>query len=156
MKRAKPRRELHGRGFGREANFHHGRRYDHLQHDERRGSDGRAADRRRFLGPRSSFGFRLDRPQARCDLPCVVPSIISVSIDPQLARVVFWIAVACCAVAQAAIVRAALRPPGGGGETAAGGTVVPRPSRASELAWTLVPAVALCAVLAVTWRALGR
>jgi len=80
----------------------------------------------------------------------------AISIDPQVARVAFWIAVACCVVAQAAIVRAAVRPRGDGDAVAGGGVAVPRPSRAAELAWTLIPAAALAAVLALTWRALGR
>ena len=78
----------------------------------------------------------------------------TIAIDPPLARIVFWIAVACCAVAQAGIIRLAARTRDGG-ERAAGGAV-PRPSRASELGWTLIPAAALAAVLALTWQALGR
>ena len=90
----------------------------------------------------------------------MVPTVTSltrspaISIDPQLARVVFWIAVACCVVAQAAIIRAAVRTRGDG--DGAAGATVPRPSRASELGWTLIPAAALAAVLALTWQALGR
>ena len=78
----------------------------------------------------------------------------TIAIDPPLARIVFWIAVACCAVAQAAIIRAAVRTRGDG--AGAAGAAVPRPRRGSELAWTLIPAAALAAVLALTWQALGR
>ena len=89
-------------------------------------------------------------------MPTVPPFTRShaISFDPQLARVVFWVAVACCVVAQVAIVRAAVRTRAEG-EVASGGAV-PQPSRASELGWTLIPAAALAAVLVLTWRALGR
>ena len=52
---------------------------------------------------------------------------------------VFWAAVASCAVAQAAIVRSVV--------------ISPR-RRAIELAWAVLPALALGAVLLVTWRRL--
>ncbi|MBA2684846.1 MAG: hypothetical protein H0U66_10170 [Gemmatimonadaceae bacterium] len=61
---------------------------------------------------------------------------------------IFWLAALCCALSQAAIVRSALRAraqrPDG---TAA-------PPRAIEVAWTVLPAVMLLAVLFFTWRTL--
>ena len=78
--------------------------------------------------------------------------VTAIAIDPQLARALFWIAVACCAVAQVAIVRSALRPHEDDG--AAG--PVPRPVRAWEVLWALIPAAALAAALALTWQALDR
>ena len=62
--------------------------------------------------------------------------------------VIFWLAALVCALSQAAIVRSALRAraqrPDG---TAA-------PTRAIEVAWTILPAVMLVFVLVFTWRAL--
>ncbi len=62
----------------------------------------------------------------------------------------FWVAAVACAVAQVAIVRSVFvaRQPEGGD--------VPRPAparRAPEVAWAVVPALALAAVLVLTWRA---
>jgi heme/copper-type cytochrome/quinol oxidase subunit 2 len=67
-----------------------------------------------------------------------------------LADAGFWLAVACCVVAQAAIVRSALarRSP------IAGGAAMPPLRRPVEVAWTLVPAVILALVLVLTWRAI--
>ncbi|HXY30621.1 MAG TPA: hypothetical protein VEI06_07905 [Gemmatimonadaceae bacterium] len=62
----------------------------------------------------------------------------------------FWLAVVCCAAAQAVIVRSAVRAPLEGG----GLDGVPRPRRAAELLWTLLPAAFLGGVLALTWRAI--
>lgn len=60
----------------------------------------------------------------------------------------FWLAVVCCVVAQVEIVRSAFKTPPAGDNT------VPRPSRWSEVVWTVVPAVGLALVLAFTWRAI--
>ena len=59
----------------------------------------------------------------------------------------FWLAVACCVVAQIAILRSALKTP------PASDSLVPAPARWSEVVWTLVPAVGLAVVLVFTWRA---
>lgn len=69
-----------------------------------------------------------------------------------LADAAFWVAVACCIVAQAAIVRSAFarRTP-----LAASGPMPPL-RRPIEVAWTLVPAIMLALVLALTWRAMHR
>jgi len=67
-----------------------------------------------------------------------------------LADAIFWVAVACCAVAQLAIVRSALVSP----------TRVPdnQPTsalrRAAEIAWAVLPGIALAFVLLFTWRAM--
>jgi heme/copper-type cytochrome/quinol oxidase subunit 2 len=63
----------------------------------------------------------------------------------------FWVAAVACVVAQVAIVRSVLvaRAPEGG--------ALPGPAavrRSAEVAWAVVPAVALGVVLAFTWRAL--
>ncbi|HET7457961.1 MAG TPA: hypothetical protein VFJ74_09915 [Gemmatimonadaceae bacterium] len=68
-----------------------------------------------------------------------------------LSDALFWVAVAVCAVAQAAIVRSAL----GVQQTAAApGTTLPPLRRAVEVAWTIVPALALATLLVFTWRAM--
>lgn len=65
------------------------------------------------------------------------------------ADTIFWIAVVSCLVAQIAIVRSVFRMRG---ETPAGG--LPRPRTGVEMAWVIVPAIALAGVLALTWRAI--
>ena len=67
------------------------------------------------------------------------------------AQIVFWIAAACCLVAQIAVVQSAIRSPMSGSPDSAA-VVMPRRSR--EIAWTIVPAIALALVLAFTWRAM--
>jgi heme/copper-type cytochrome/quinol oxidase subunit 2 len=70
---------------------------------------------------------------------------------PQLpATILFWIAVACCLVAQVLIVRSvvaaralpAVRPE------------LPRARGSVEVMWAIVPAVALAVLLFFTWRAI--
>ena len=63
-------------------------------------------------------------------------------IPSVLADAIFWVAVACCEVAQAAIVRSVLVAPAAGSA----------PRRARELAWAVAPAIALALVLVATWR----
>ena len=66
---------------------------------------------------------------------------------------IFWIAVACCVVAQAAIVRSSFVSP----------AQAPTPSsdasssvgrRALEVFWAIVPGIALALVFLATWRAM--
>ncbi len=73
--------------------------------------------------------------------------------DSTWTEATFWVAAVACAVAQAAIVRSVFvaRVP------AAGPGDVPRPAparRAPEVAWAVLPALALAGVLALTWRAM--
>lgn len=75
---------------------------------------------------------------------------MNLSIDPASARAVFWIAVACCAIAQLLIVRGSWRVPPATEATDG----LPRPSRAAEMAWTILPGIVLAIVFALTWRAL--
>ncbi|MDF1502585.1 hypothetical protein [Roseisolibacter sp. H3M3-2] len=72
-------------------------------------------------------------------------------MSANVADAVFWIAVVACVVAQAAITRSVLvaRQP----ELPAGARVAPA-RRSAELAWALLPALALAGVLALTWREL--
>ncbi len=61
---------------------------------------------------------------------------------------IFWLAALCCALSQAAIVRSALRARAQRPDGTAS------PPRAIEVAWTVLPAVMLLAVLVLTWRTL--
>ena len=63
--------------------------------------------------------------------------------------VLFWLAVASCAVAQFYIVRAVLRPTL---EPPASAALLPRPHRALEIAWVILPALLLGAAFWLTWR----
>jgi heme/copper-type cytochrome/quinol oxidase subunit 2 len=74
--------------------------------------------------------------------------------DSTWTEATFWVAAVACAVAQAAIVRSVFvaRVPAAGP-----GGDVPRPAparRAPEVAWAVLPALALAGVLALTWRAM--
>lgn len=80
------------------------------------------------------------------------------SLPPALADAIFWIAVAACAVAQVAILRSVLvvRPRADGPLQRPSDRVQPAPlaRRPLEVFWAVVPALALAATLALTWRAL--
>jgi heme/copper-type cytochrome/quinol oxidase subunit 2 len=95
---------------------------------------------------------RLTAPLTRGSFLASLPTLPSLpAIGSSLTVFLYWFAVACCVVAQAAIVRAALRAPAAGVEPR-----VPRPQRAAEVAWVLVPAIVLALVLAFTWRAMHQ
>jgi heme/copper-type cytochrome/quinol oxidase subunit 2 len=66
---------------------------------------------------------------------------------------IFWIAAASCTVAQILILASALKsaPPAGSSSTS-----VPAPRRSVEIAWTILPAIALCALLVATWASIHR
>jgi heme/copper-type cytochrome/quinol oxidase subunit 2 len=68
-------------------------------------------------------------------------------MNQPLAETIFWIAAAACIVAEIAILRLTFAV-----EPAAKSDLVPAASRKSELAWAIVPAIALCVVLMATWR----
>ena len=74
-------------------------------------------------------------------------------MSPSLIGVMFWIAAACCAVAQVALIWSAIRAPMSGSTESAS---MRMPSRASEIAWTIVPAIGLALLLVFTWRAQAR
>jgi len=65
-----------------------------------------------------------------------------------LADAIFWVAVACCGIAQLAIVRSVLISPARVPDS--------QPTSASrrfvEIAWAVLPGVALAFVLLLTWR----
>jgi heme/copper-type cytochrome/quinol oxidase subunit 2 len=65
----------------------------------------------------------------------------------RLADAIFWIAVACCAIAQLAILRSVIISP----------TRVPEhptstARRVAEIAWAVLPGIALAVVFLLTWR----
>ena len=67
-----------------------------------------------------------------------------------LADAIFWVAVACCVVAQLAIVHSVVISPARVADsppTTAG-------RRAAEIAWAVLPGIALAGVLLLTWRAM--
>ena len=70
-----------------------------------------------------------------------------------VANALFWLAVACCAVAQAAIFRSTIaarrRSPSARADEA---SAERRSGAAAELAWAVLPALALVAILVLTWR----
>ena len=66
-----------------------------------------------------------------------------------MATTLFWGAAALCLVAQLALVWSAIRAPMPGSPE----TSVRMPRRGTEVAWTVVPALALAIVLVFTWRA---
>ena len=74
-------------------------------------------------------------------------------VSPSLIGVMFWIAAACCAVAQVALIWSAIRAPMSGSTESAS---MRMPSRASEIAWTIVPAIGLALLLVFSWRAVAR
>jgi heme/copper-type cytochrome/quinol oxidase subunit 2 len=73
-------------------------------------------------------------------------------MNPLIATALFWVAAAFCLVAQLALVWSAIRAPMPGSAEAA----VKMPRRTTEIAWTVLPALALAVVLVFTWRAMHR
>ena len=71
-------------------------------------------------------------------------------MSSSLADAIFWIAVACCVVAQLAIVRSAFVSPARvpDGQPASTGR------RIAEIAWAILPGIALGFVLFATWHAM--
>jgi heme/copper-type cytochrome/quinol oxidase subunit 2 len=78
---------------------------------------------------------------------------VPASPSPAIASSLFWIATTCCAIAQIALIRSAIRAPMAGSPESAS---MRMPSRASEIAWTIVPAIGLAVLLVFTWRATHR
>ena len=62
------------------------------------------------------------------------------------AKLLFWVAAICCFVAHAAILRSVLR------VSAPADHSISTRRRLTEIAWAVVPAIALAAVLMTTWR----
>lgn len=68
----------------------------------------------------------------------------------RLADAIFWVAVACCAIAQLAIIRSAVVSPA----RVADGAPTSALRRSAEIAWAVIPGIALVFVLLFTWRAM--
>ena len=76
---------------------------------------------------------------------------VSIARMPEAAAdLVFWIALACCAVAQVAIIRSVLVAT----PAASPASTMPKSSRFAEIAWAVMPAVMLGVVFWATWRAM--
>jgi heme/copper-type cytochrome/quinol oxidase subunit 2 len=68
----------------------------------------------------------------------------------RIADAIFWIAVACCALAQVAILQSVVVSPA----RAAGREPASMSRRVAEVAWAVLPGLALAVVLVFTWRAI--
>jgi len=68
----------------------------------------------------------------------------------RLADAIFWVAVACCSVAQLAILHSVIVSPA---RVAQPGVATSRARRAAEIAWAVLPGIALAIVFVFTWRA---
>jgi len=68
-------------------------------------------------------------------------------MNQPLAETIFWIAVAACVIAEIAILRSTFA-----FRSANKSELVPTASRASEVVWAFVPAIALSVVLVATWQ----
>jgi len=64
-----------------------------------------------------------------------------------LAETIFWIAAAACAIAEIAILRFSFA-----AQRANKSELVPTAARSGEIAWAVIPALALVAVLFATWQ----
>ena len=81
------------------------------------------------------------------------PSVCRVTVRSAL----FWIAAACCVVAELAILRSLLFGSARAAErqsAAVGSRAASRSPRPVEITWALLPAIGLIVVLYLTWRAL--
>jgi hypothetical protein len=70
-----------------------------------------------------------------------------------LADAIFWIAVACCTIAQLAIIHSVVVSPARLAGTSARTSPL---RRVAEVAWAGIPGIALAIVLVLTWRAIHR
>ena len=68
-------------------------------------------------------------------------------MNQPLAETIFWIAAVACVIAEVTILRSTF-----GAQRANRSELVPASSRGGELAWAVIPALALCAVLVATWQ----
>jgi len=68
----------------------------------------------------------------------------------QIAEIVFWIAAVSCAIAELAILRTVFAPHSGANSSAP----IPHSPRGAEMMWAVIPAIAVAALLAATWRAI--
>ena len=69
----------------------------------------------------------------------------------RFADAIFWVAVACCGVAQAAIVRSSLVSPA---QAPSADEPASFARRALEVCWAVVPGIALAFLFVATWHAM--
>ena len=62
----------------------------------------------------------------------------------------FWLSVACCAIAQLLIIRSVL----GARSPLSPPTITPRSRSGTEVVWAVLPALGLALLLFFTWRAI--
>ena len=67
---------------------------------------------------------------------------------------IFWIAVGCCVIAQFAILYSVLRVSPARQSAVGAATSKSPPNRVIEIAWAVMPGVALAFVLFYTWQAM--
>ena len=77
-------------------------------------------------------------------------SLADFSMSFSIADAIFWVAVACCVVAQLAIVHSVVISPA----RVPGSQPTSATRRIGELAWAIIPGIALAFVLVFTWRAM--
>jgi hypothetical protein len=68
-------------------------------------------------------------------------------MNQPLAEIIFWIAAVACAIAEIAILRSTFA-----GRRGNKSELVPSSSPRGEIAWAIIPALALGVVLAATWQ----
>lgn len=68
-------------------------------------------------------------------------------MNQPLAEAIFWIAAIACVIAEIAILRSTFA-----AQRANKSELVPKASPRGELAWAIIPAVALAVVLTATWQ----
>jgi heme/copper-type cytochrome/quinol oxidase subunit 2 len=71
-------------------------------------------------------------------------------LNLSLAEAIFWVAALACIAAQFALLRSSFRM-----KKDSRSELVPASPRAVELAWAILPAIALSVLLVMTWRRLG-
>ncbi|HEY4954574.1 MAG TPA: hypothetical protein VII02_06785 [Gemmatimonadaceae bacterium] len=71
-------------------------------------------------------------------------------MSQQAAEIAFWIAAVSCAIAELAILRTVFTPD----KSVHSSPAVPHSPRGAEMVWAVIPAIALAALLAATWRAI--
>jgi heme/copper-type cytochrome/quinol oxidase subunit 2 len=69
----------------------------------------------------------------------------------RLADAIFWVAVACCSIAQLAILRSVIISPARVAEPARSTSTA---RRLAEIAWAVLPGIALGVLFVFTWRAM--
>jgi cytochrome bd-type quinol oxidase subunit 2 len=68
-------------------------------------------------------------------------------MNQPVAEIIFWIAAAACVVAEVVILRSTFA-----AHRSTESELVPAARRSSELAWAVIPPLALSAVLVATWQ----